>query len=920
MPSIEVDLSYPASDVGLRPTPYGLVVTLDGVAGGGEPGDPAVPRSVVRVALPEGASATEIAATALSTKDLSAAPVLLAPVQPLRACATNPPTHPPTHPPMHSPAPTAGPGPGAGPESRASLRRGHLAPLAEPVAPTRMALPNPARYAQFRPRPLATLLESGDPEVPVTTIEVNPLALDADGRLILHERVRVTVAYRIQRLDGRRRFRDQRQTVEHLAMMRQLVVNPEILAVDQGRTPADPLSAEYLVITDRRRWDAATITPGSAVDGDPVAEFSRLTAWKRARGLTARVVIISDIVDGRYGDFGAKPPPSPHDHRDRPVRPIGRDGDDHPDRRDSRDLQEVIRKFLKHARESWGTRWVLLGGDIDIVPIRVAAGGLRGDIAPTPENTPNNTPDNTPNNTPAPGQAHWTGSQLRMCTEGLAEWWAANAGNTLLRPDTGQIIPYDGAATAPLGWHFTDPAYATVSSIPTDHVVVNGTADQVNVALRWLYVWNRIPTDFYYASLVGSAYDRYHRHDWDVHGNGVYGEYGDDGAIAWQAHLSVGRAPIRDGADAAAFVDKVLAYEQLPQTSLWAGGQLYESDMLVAGDSWGGGITVNPISLATPGENQYVHRGGTSHAILRLPVGEVPITYQLFAQLSPDDLRLIPYDGSAGATRRGWYYATGPTDLTPSVVPLAAPWSPSTTVRIPLPTACVVVFSDLAAELAPQLYVLGEAAADGSMTNQERVAGIARSVLKGLSGIRRLYTDEVDLPVARRSGAQHLDRAALTAALNDGPHLVSLSGHGSPGGGVCGLDSTLAGSLSNGHPGFIGYADSCLTAAVDQDSMGERLLTNPAGGALAYVGNTRFSWVGAGDDFQRLFWQRLATTPHVGLLADSRCELLHTASAHPPVTKWSILSLNLLGDPELPIWSRRPRTLRVPVESRKVDR
>src|SRR5262249_19505499 len=153
---------------------------------------------------------------------------------------------------------------------------------------------------------------------------------------------------------------------------------------------------------------------------------------------------------------------------------------------------------------------------------------------------------------------------------------------------------------------------------------------------------------------------------------------------------------------------------------------------------------------------------------------------------------------------RGWFYATSPTDLTPSVLSLPAGG------RVPAPTSTIVVFSSALTELNPQLYVLDEPAADASVTDQELVAGIVRTVMGGLGDIRRLY-------------AERLPTGALTAALNDGPHLVSLSGHGSPW-GVCGLDSWLAGSLTNGEPGFIGYADSCLTAAVDQGSIGERLL------------------------------------------------------------------------------------------------
>src|SRR5262249_23998013 len=158
-----------------------------------------------------------------------------------------------------------------------------------------------------------------------------------------------------------------------------------------------------------------------------------------------------------------------------------------------------------------------------------------------------------------------------------------------------------------------------------------------------------------------------------------------------QAHVSVGRVPIRGGADAAAFVEKVLAYEQLPETAFWTSGHIYERDMVIAADTWGGRIVVCPTSLATPGEPECVP--GADRCVLRLPTADVPITYELSAQVSPEDVRFIPYDAGAAPGRRGWYYATSPTDLTPSVLSLPAGG------RVPAPTSTIVVFSAALAEL-----------------------------------------------------------------------------------------------------------------------------------------------------------------------------------------------------------------------------
>lgn len=871
---VNVTLTYSQKDVVIKSTPFGALITLDGAAGVGEPGDPALPRAVVRIALPEGAIAVSARAHVADTRQLSKEPVLLAPVQPPRAGESGE-------------GQRAFRREDAADQVKPSLRRTRLGGEREATPVPGIVLPNKERYARLltEPRPVARLLAAGDAQAPVATIEVNPLALDASGHLILHERITVTVAYRLQdevtraqkwRDATQGRFTSAAQARDHLNLLRNLVINPDdVVRVPPWLDGIAQRESEYVVITDRHRWDPATITAGSVItDGDPVAEFERLAAWKRCRGLSARVVTITDIVAGRYGDH----------------------------RTGARDLPEVIRNFVKHARRSWSTRWLLLGGDTDIVPTRIADGGFLAEITPGMANPP------------APGGSHWIGSELRINTTGLTVWWGADADNILIRPDTGLVVPYDPAASAALGWHFvTDDTYATVSSAPTDYVVARGSAAQLNAVLRFLYHWNRIPTDFYYASLVGTGYGVSGKHDWDFRDNGIYAEHGvadvdDPDVITWQAHVSVGRAPVNGAVQARTFVDKVLAYEQLPEALPF--GPAYEREMLVVGDNWGGRVGVWPATMSAPGENQYVHSLGTDHSVIHLTSDEIPITYNLFAQVADDDLRLIPYDAVVRSGGRGWHYVVSATDLSPST--LTYDFGPGMRFRLPVPSGYIAVYSTHPEELTPALYILDEPVPDGSMMDQEQVVDIARASLRGITSIERLYTDEVDLPPSRPSGARHLTRARLAESLNNGPHLVSLSGHGSMD-GVAYLDGALAASLTNGLPGFIGYADSCLTGAYEwTEAMSEQLLTNPDGGAVAYVGSSRFSWIGVGDDFQRLFWQRLSTTPHLGLLADSRCELVHTAGLHPTNTKWVVLSLNLLGDPEMPIWTRAPRRLRLP--------
>jgi len=118
-------------------------------------------------------------------------------------------------------------------------------------------------------------------------------------------------------------------------------------------------------------------------------------------------------------------------------------------------------------------------------------------------------------------------------------------------------------------------------------------------------------------------------------------------------------------------------------------------------------------------------------------------------------------------------------------------------------------------------------------------------------------------------------------------------------------------NLRNGYHSFIAYADSCLTNAFDvNDAVSENSVCNPNGGGVAYIGYTRFGIIDTGDNFQRAFFHRLASTKHLGLLNDIRCTMVHEPSSERN-NKWTIFAQNLIGDPEMPVWKGSPRILKV---------
>jgi hypothetical protein len=165
-----------------------------------------------------------------------------------------------------------------------------------------------------------------------------------------------------------------------------------------------------------------------------------------------------------------------------------------------------------------------------------------------------------------------------------------------------------------------------------------------------------------------------------------------------------------------------------------------------------------------------------------------------------------------------------------------------------MPTPWVAVYG-LDEELSPLRYVFDQIGQDFSMEQQEDLRRQMALDCPNINNISRLYEDEVDLSLAELAAApvDHFTIDRLRDSLNHGQHFVSLSGHGKPEGGCCGLGRYMANNLRNGNNSFIGYADSCLTNAFDvNDAVSENLVYNPNGGAVGYVGNTRFGIIGTG--------------------------------------------------------------------------
>lgn len=888
-----VTLSFDRKDFDLEATPLGVVVRLKDLASGGSPGHPALPVTRVRIAVPAGTWPTGLTIEGEKWTRVTRTPALVAPAQYARPAAPKPPRH------VHC-------------DADCSCRQVDHAPIDTGFPPPPVVPPDPDAYlaAATDPPPIARAVgveTLGD--VRIAVIELAPVRLTRKATLELCTTVTVTVDYSEKPATGdrdaavkefRERFGDnfneervqlqpepvvvtQAESTRLRDIARSVVINADTIGEIDIHWPGFELPSEYLIITDDAVWDNATIMRGAARPGI-VQQFERLAQAKRARGITARVVTVSEIVNGRWGDF----------------------------RTGSRDLAEVIRRFLKAKRTDWGVSWLLVGGDVSIVPARQAAGGILGGVSVGTNAKPDN------------GQSRWTGSHLRIHAQNLGDWWGASTENRLVRVSDGTLIPYDAAGTsgsASPGWYFTTgDDYATRSATPTEWVRAEGPRALLETDLQFLYAWNTIPTDFYYASLASWILGTRQfdlgpftftlpwiyvpEHDWDAAGNGIYGQNHLDGrdidGVVLHTDLSVGRAPVEDATQATTFVDKTLAYERAGSSWGLFADRDWPRRMVLVSSDWGGRTFLWPTSAAVPGDNQFITQTAQSRALLKLENAPGDFSFDLIARVTETDRRELPFKTNPSSSVRGWYYATSATDATPRAIRIPL-WF--TTITLPLTSPWIVVHGT-AEERAPQAYEFNPNSAEGSMADQERLRRQIRTEVPGIDRFSRYYEDERDLSFFARLAApvQYLTEAGLRGGLDAAPHLVSLSGHGSQS-GVAHLSTWMAQGLRNGSPGFIGYADSCLTNGFDtNDAMSEALLLNSAGGAVGYVGNTRFSWIGVGDDFQRAFFHRLASTRHLGLLNDSRLTVFGTTGYWRAYERWQIFSLNLLGDPELRVY------------------
>ncbi len=171
-------------------------------------------------------------------------------------------------------------------------------------------------------------------------------------------------------------------------------------------------------------------------------------------------------------------------------------------------------------------------------------------------------------------------------------------------------------------------------------------------------------------------------------------------------------------------------------------------------------------------------------------------------------------------------------------------------------------------------------------------------------------------------------RDGVMQAMRENQNFMNHDGHGwidvmSCGGSANRLRTADADTITNAGLGVL-YSIGCWTTAFDFTSIGEAFVTNPNGGTVATIGNSSYGWgspgnpgFGYSDKFDNHFWH--ATTSEdiyrVGDALAAAKEYYAPFSHDENVYRWHQYVVNLMGDPEMPVWTALPESLDVTAPS-----
>jgi hypothetical protein len=167
-------------------------------------------------------------------------------------------------------------------------------------------------------------------------------------------------------------------------------------------------------------------------------------------------------------------------------------------------------------------------------------------------------------------------------------------------------------------------------------------------------------------------------------------------------------------------------------------------------------------------------------------------------------------------------------------------------------------------------------------------------------------------------------RPAVMQAMRENQSFMNHDGHGwidvmECGGSANRMFTADADTITNAGLGVL-YSIGCWTTAFDFTSIGEAFVTNPNGGTVATIGNSSYGWgspgnpgFGYSDKFDNHFWHAITSDGiyRVGDALAAAKEYYAPFSHDQNVYRWHQYDVNLMGDPEMPVWTALPETMSV---------
>ncbi|MGD8396606.1 MAG: C25 family cysteine peptidase, partial [Candidatus Eiseniibacteriota bacterium] len=187
-------------------------------------------------------------------------------------------------------------------------------------------------------------------------------------------------------------------------------------------------------------------------------------------------------------------------------------------------------------------------------------------------------------------------------------------------------------------------------------------------------------------------------------------------------------------------------------------------------------------------------------------------------------------------------------------------------------------------------------------THGADIAENAIALLPPWFEVTRLYEFASSYP-----GAIELTDEAAIDSINAGYGIVHHVGHGyrntmSVGDGI--LTNADADNLVNAPRNSIVFSINCSSASFDFNTIGERFLKNPDGGAVAYIGTSRLAFASASNLYQNAWYQHVFVDSigALGLATEMARAALSLNSQFDGSPRWNLMATTLLGDPELDLY------------------